>query len=424
MSSRIFREALSLESNVGHDDVNPMEASLALESQTIEIEEASHQVEMMGYQQEELEHAHTSLESIAVSLESLVSADERGLDRVAAEGYRHAITAIVGDALPNPVASLESFGGESECSAATQLSMEGIKDTIKKIWEAIKRAVGNAIRAVSDFFAKLFKGVDKLEKKSKSLKEEIEKAKKDGHVAKNNKFDAPGAQRLHMDGKFDTKTVLDVYSNLSEFGNDADVVSQQATAYYKELNDFYKKASEPADAEKFAKDATTIIESIKKKTKEVGQVGPGGKTIIITSNEDSDGAPSLPSVKFTDHPQAKDFKGSNEVDVPSLDQLQTMNETIMNAVKHLKDAKKNREAVSKAHEDAVKAAESWVKDGERGKLSEAWTEVKVRASMKFAQKNLNGELAKVDNYVFSIARAGVKFAEAALKEYAEKKDDE
>lgn len=424
MSSRFFREALSLESEVsGEVAIDPMQADLALESATVEITEAGHQVELLGYQQEELEHAHASLESISASLESLVASDERGLDRVAAEGYRHAITAVVGDALPNPVASLESFGGESECSAATQLSMEGIKDTIKKIWEAIKRAVTNAIKAVSDFFAKLFGGVDALEKKFKSVKDGIEKAKKEGYVAGEEKFKAPGADRLEFEGKFDVSAITAGLKLLSsDVKSTVDTIASNADEYYTDLAGFYKKAKDPKEVDEFVNDKAKVVTEISKKSKVVGKMLPGGKSIVSESKSEGD-APSIPTIKIADHPNAKNFSGDATIAVPSLDDAEMMVAEGLKLVEWMNSAKKSREAIVKSRQDSVKAAESWVKDGESGKLGEAWTGAKVNGAMYLAQRSMDGNLSRIDGYMFSYARGLAAFADAVVKQYGEKKEE-
>lgn len=419
MSSRMFREALSLESNAPVTTGDPMENALALESASLEIAEADHRVEMMDYQQEELEHAHASLEGIALSLEGLVATDERGLDRVAAEGYRHAISAIVGDALPNPVASLESFGGESECAEATQISLEGIKDTVKKIWEAIKRAVGNAIRATADFFAKLFGGVGKMEKRIEDLKKELDKAKSDKYTAKDGMFKVPGADRLEMDGKI---TEAALKSGMT-FVNDGMVdlskgVQTSAMDVYKEISDFYKKADKVDDIVAVRKKVDTVIS--KGETKTIGAMGPGGKTAITTEGSDDEGTSSK-TIKIADHPKAKNFDGKSEIKTPSLSTISDMLDSAEKAVKYLSNAKKDRDALKKVREGVMDDAEKWAKDAEKGKLGEAWTEGKVNVALRLSQHGLFGNLGRIDSYIFSYNRALVAAAAAALGQYEEPK---
>lgn len=421
MSSRMFREALSLESNAPEVTGNPVENALALESACLEIAEADHQVQLMEYQQEELEHAHASLESIAVSLEGLVANDERGLDRVAAEGYQHAIKAIVGDALPNPVASLESFGGETECAEATQVSLEGIKDTVRKIWEAIKRAVSNAIKATADFFAKLFNGVGRMEKRIEDLMKELETAKKDKHTAKDGMFKVPGADRLEMDGKI-TESALKSGMTYVNGGvlETAGKIQDSATSIYKEISDFYKKADKSDEMVAVKKKVSTEIGS--SKTKTIGAMGPGGKTIITTDESDDEGT-SLSTVKVADHPKAKNFDGKAEIKTPSLSMVEEMLKSAKTGVDYLLKAKKDREALKKTREGVMDDAEKWAKDAEKGKLGEAWTQAKVNGALRMAQYNLFSNLGRIDSYVFGYNRALVAAAAAALGQYEAPKKD-
>ena len=419
MSSRMFREALSLESNAPGKNGDPVENKLALESACLEIAEADHQIEMMDYQQEELEHAHASLESIAVSLEGLVTNDERGLDRVAAEGYQHAIRAIVGDALPNPVASLESFGGESECAEATQVSLEGIKETVEKIWEAIKRAVSNAIKATADFFAKLFGGVGKMEKRIEDLKKDLSKAKSEKYEAKDGTFKVPGADRLEMDGKI---TEAAIKKGMT-FVNDGMLalsgeVQESAMKVYKEISDFYKKADKAEDIVSVKKTVETIIEKGSKKT--IGAMGPGGKTVVTTEGSDAEST-STKTIKIADHPKAKNFDGKKEIKTPSLSFIEDMLTSAEDGVKYLSNAKKDRGDLKDVREGVMDEAEKWVKTAEKGSLGEAWTEKKVSAALRLSQNSLFNNLGRIDSYIFGYNRALVAAAGAALDMYEEPK---
>jgi Holliday junction resolvase RusA-like endonuclease len=417
----MFREALSLESNAPVATGNPVENALAFESASLEIAEAAHEMEMMDYQQEELEHAHASLESIAVSLEGLVANDERGLDRVAAEGYRHAISAIVGDALPNPVSSLESFGGESECAEATQISLEGIKDTVKKIWEAIKRAVSNAIKATSDFLAKLFGGVAKMEKRVEDLKKQLKEAQDNKHTVKEGEFKLPGAGRLELDGSINERALEQGMSMVNDITlTTIDETQKAAESIYKEISDFYKKGGKPDDLDDVSKLAGGAISKIK--TKAVGSLLPGGKT-FVTEGTKEDGAPGKATIKVSDHPSAKNFDGSTKVDVPSLATIGKMLDSAEKAAKHLSKAKKDRDNLKKVRENVMDEAEKWSKDAEKGKLSEMWTEGKVSVALRMAQSSLFSNIGQMDGYVFSYNRALVAAADAALKQYEAPKKD-
>lgn len=64
---------------------------------------------------------------------------------------------------------LEAFGGSSSQMHATQVSVEKLSDTIKKGWEAIKRALASLMKAISDVVTKALAGVSRLEKRAKAL---------------------------------------------------------------------------------------------------------------------------------------------------------------------------------------------------------------------------------------------------------------
>lgn len=69
------------------------------------------------------------------------------------------------------VPSLESFGSTSGRQRATQIALEDIKDSIKKIWEKIINAIKSAIAWVKDRFTKIFGAADKLARRAKALAE-------------------------------------------------------------------------------------------------------------------------------------------------------------------------------------------------------------------------------------------------------------
>lgn len=418
--SRIFREAFTLESADG-ELPEGTEAEVALESEEAanEILEADREVEMAELQEDELTDAEESLESIVMSLESLIEKDPRGLDRVAAEGYRHAVRAIVGSALDNPVASLESFGSSTECQHATELSLEGIKDTLRKIWEAIKRAVKNAIRAVGDFFAKLFGGVSKLKDRAKKVKEKAEGLKKDGAVAEG-KVAIPGADRLALGGKLTEQVLFNDGPQRVQTNAIALSDNQQALAedFYSRLTSSYTKKEEEV-GEVIAKGLTRTLEEIKKK---VGQELPGGRAFHTTErNTEEDGA-DIRVPRLGDYSRKVNFDGKNEIDVPSLDKTIALLGTLITYCESLEKKKSKRDALKKAREDAMTAGEKLVKDGEQGKLGQYWTQAKLNVALRLANRDFATVVARADGYVFSYVRAAVAACDAIVSKYKAKKD--
>lgn len=419
MSTRLFRSAFSQENNTPVEVTDPLKVELALESASIEINEAGFEVQMAEFQQEELEHAHASLEAIAVSLESLLTTDERGLDRVSAEGYQHAVTAILGDALPNPVASLESFGGESECAEATQLSMEGIKETLVKLWEGLKRSIENAIRATADFFAKLFGGVKKLQDRIKSMQQQVTEKKKAGAKA-TGKFKVPGANAVQLGGSVSEKVLQDgVAVIVSNVTDTADGMQEAAVEYYKGLADFYMKS--PDEIDTLTATHKKAIETLKK-VKVVTDELPGGKTFEMESKDKGD-MESVGVIKLVDFPGKKDVKGDVELDAFDLSFIDKMLGDAAKFADGMAQKQKRREALKSAREDAMKAAGGFVDNSEK-KLSDKWTQAKLNWAMKSANKDFSSSIARVDGYTFSYVRALLAVLNAALGKYGEASQEE
>lgn len=196
--------------NVNVDKEN--EAVAPIEEEVV-VDEASSEAEESTEVVEELETAAATLESIALSLEAHIQ--EGGIDPMAATYLNHALAGVyerVG--LRNTTPALESFGGgSSDRLAATQVSLEEVKEAAKKVWAAIKNAVAKAIQAMLDFFAKVFGGFEKIAARAIALKKTVEGlagAKAEGKVM------MPVASRLSLGGKFDGANVAKVVDNLSK----------------------------------------------------------------------------------------------------------------------------------------------------------------------------------------------------------------
>ena len=128
--------------------------------------------------------------------------------------------------------SLESFGDTDTTARATQMTLEGIGETIKKIWQAIKNAVMRVINSVREFFAKIFT-------RTKGLKAELDAYSQvlrwcDDKFGKG-EFKVPGiASRIHAAGKVDGASVAKTFGVMATAGNAFfnDYVDS-AKAYYK-----------------------------------------------------------------------------------------------------------------------------------------------------------------------------------------------
>lgn len=169
MSVRDFFASMESEDNA--DENLPEETgSDSLEADLTEVEEAGAEAETDQTNVEQLEDTAEALESIALSLEA--DAKNGGLDPVAARYAQRAIDFALRPLGPSAKfshASLESFGGDSSKQSAT-LSMEAdVKAWLKKVWEAIKRAIAKVRDSIKKLFIKLFAAAPKLKRRAEAL---------------------------------------------------------------------------------------------------------------------------------------------------------------------------------------------------------------------------------------------------------------
>jgi hypothetical protein len=396
------------------------DSDLELEQAAGEIEVADRSVEKAEMEQEELETVAATMESIHLSLESAIS-DETGLTRREAAAHRLTIQHALRGALPMPVASLESFGGEGERIEATTLSMEGIGDVIKKVYEAIKRAVSNAINAVSVFFSKLIGGVKKLREKAEDTLKKVKenKGKLDGDRIKS----AKGLDRIHLKGKTSMSDIL-TGANLvaSEVESDVSGNTSAAKDFYQAISKIIKDRKEDATVLETAAADSGYTKSVSK-FKSVGKPLPGGKMLSISgSSEETNGieSKSIPKLKVMDTAADK-TPADDEATGVTLAGLEKLLTYTVNLLKNMEDSAKSKEALKKTREEVLKETESLAKDAEKltGKVGGFWTQTTISAALRSANVDLNTNISRCDAYMFGWARGAVQFASHAEGEFKE-----
>lgn len=419
--SMLLHTALSLESEEVAMPQDDTAAELELETVDGEIAGADREMERAEMEQEELEAAAETLESIQVSLESAI-ADDSGLTRREAQAYQTAYKAAIGTALPSPILSLESFGGDSERLQATQMSLEGVGDTLKKLWEAIKRAVANAMRAVSDFFAKLFGGAKKLRERAEEVLKKLEEKKAAKEELEGGKLKAPkGLDRIHVKGGVQVSDIKGGVSlvKTNVIAGLADVVNG-AEGFYKTLAASIKNRKEAKAAMTAALDSTGYEKAVGKITSYT-QPLPGGKQLRATitgGEDDKTETVSVPKIKLVDTPNNRTPKEADITGV-KLDDLIAMAKEAVALAKGIEDSKKTRENLSKQRQEVVKETEGLAKDAEKliEKAEGTWTQVKISAALRLANMDLNTAISRVDAYVFGYVRGLVQFLDGAAGEF-------
>lgn len=398
----------------------------SMESACLDVEEANREVLSIESNIEDLEDIAIGIESITESLEA--SLERGGLDAVAAQFAHHAVDAHVsrlGMNAEDQIPSLESFGGDTGRESATTISLEGVKETLKNIWNAIKAAVEKAIKAVADFFAKIFGGVDKIEDRIRALKKEVAEIKSSNKEVKAKaKVKVGSANTIKLDNKVDGASLIKGMGNLEAvnkgvFGTTVATISAVYKVQAEEIEALEKKDDE-AEADKAQEsimDASgKVIAEVKK---EQGQIVPGDKTFVTTTKDGDDEE----TFTFTDAKGAKSFSGSNEIDVLSASDMEAILDEAEKAVAHLKNAKDDVKKVNEAREDALKASKKVVDASDRGKVGKVWTNAKAQRVLRSTQKDMMKPVTQLASHNFSVLRGMLAVVESSTKQY-ESKDDE
>lgn len=163
-------------------------------------------------------------ESEIASLESLVhainEARDVGMEAMSAQfAHSHLRKAqqrygVTGEPLP----SLESFNGR-QARLSTSVSMEAVRDTIRKIWEWLKEQFKKFLVLVERFYQNFTKSLDLIARDADALKNEVRRMKFDGGQS----IDlGVAARKICLNGKVSTDftSPLNRVAALSRIGED------------------------------------------------------------------------------------------------------------------------------------------------------------------------------------------------------------
>ena len=146
-----------------------------------------------------------------------------------------------------PTISTENFGTASANKAATQVSVEGIKDSLAKAWEWIKEKYQQFVGWIKKHYLKWFGDYENMKKRAEALKEKAKDLK--GSIKENEFENKTLAAAFTVNGALTDgagiKTGLDAamsaVANLSKF-----------TSQAKEVNDILEKTVEEVAAKTYA----------------------------------------------------------------------------------------------------------------------------------------------------------------------------
>ena len=407
--SFLVSEMLSLESNSSYlDGATSIERDLAMESAHVEILEAEREVILSDLRQEEFAGCFENLTNIMASMESAMSEDERGFSKQTAEAYKLAIYSCVGDAMDNPIPSLESFSGYSSAAEASKLSLEGMGNMIAKIWQAIKRVISRAIAAVRDFFGKLFGGAKSLKGKYEELEKELEKK---SDTAKEAKLDCPGASIVHIDGKVDTNTLTvkgpDMVKDLCT--DTLEIVIANSNTYLDELFAFYKSLNESSDGVEFNENSVKL-----KDTKaNTGAMLPGGKTLVYYDKQTKAQSATTSSVtkkwaRIGEHAASKPMSGKNvETDALTTAQIKKIIDTAKLSLSAIEGKEEAIKKITTKRDELTKEVDNFSKDLEKWseKAGTKWTKMKANSALRTATRSGKADVSSILSYSYTYFRS-------------------
>jgi len=154
-------------------------AQAELADALLETEQAAQEAEEADQVVDELETVEDSLTDVEATVESFI--EEGGMTQQTARMHHVAMQNILRRLPINVdryVPSTESFGGYSDKLTASQEALEGVKNVLKKIADAIKKAWQKLVAAVKGLVSKFKKGGQATNQVALTVKSDLDELRK------------------------------------------------------------------------------------------------------------------------------------------------------------------------------------------------------------------------------------------------------
>lgn len=427
MSKVALRLGIGLESEGADDVVEDLRGDDTVEGEMLEVQEAAADVQLDEEAVEELEEAAEGLEAIALSLESEMA--NGGLDPQAAQFAAHAIDAHTKrlGVTSSIVPSMESFGGASGKLQGTQVSLEGLKDILAKIWAKIKSMLQSVKRKLKEYWLKMFDAAPKLVKRAEAIQK---KAQGTTGTAKEKTVKGP-LKALHIGGKAPNlvKALGDVQGELVQDGKEASKAAIKASDMMASIMEGVASKPEEIDGADaklnglgIAKGGSALKRFGEGMEGELGQELPGGKAFYTVHASDDSAVRRMATLRagIADHAEkAKDVESTGDFSVLSLNDIDKVCDIVIKLGNNIVDYKRDWEAREKALAKLEKAGDKLAKSGKGDDLSsEQQGKVKklMAAASNMGKSGFTGAEA-AQGYVMNTARAALSVCEKSLSQY-------
>lgn len=426
------------------------------ENDLIEASEESDVVEEGSDDVEELVETSEALESFLQAAQA--ASKQGGWTTQEAAAYDLGINVVmarIGGGSRDVMPSLESFGSSRERINATASVENRITDTLKKIWEAIKRAVNKVIAFVRKWYLKIFDGASRLKKRAEAIRTKGEntqgtaKEKKitiplSGlHINKN----APKAAQLVSSMKTVTTIIADVtkgqmskgyekaMTGMTEALEGAVEAGRMSGGKTKKINAAETKYAGLSSA--FTEDSKAMAKfpgasETNAKGFSVKEVLPGGKRFVAldlsladdaTPKDIAAGSRSACKVVLVDATDSKvEVDGSKEVDVLSPQDVVAIANGVIDLADAVIDYRKEFENYDRQTKEALKRVDKVASGSSKGD-NDAETErlAEIRAIASAAGnliRNQGTSVTSVVNYGLGLARNALVYGNSSLNQYS------
>ena len=199
-----------------------------------------------------------------------------------------ALKNIVGKAHANKIIATENYSSSRGAQReAKQIALEGIKETLKKFWEAIKAQLKKFYNKVKSFFVKMFSAAKKLAERAKKLQD---KASSTVGTIEEKSFSFGQTKTIAVDGKYNdvstvttglnvVRRVLEGLLSVQKSDTYERVIDEAQVLIEKEVNSIVKLAKDNKARFDHTSFGTAAATGIVKKLDEVSGKGLGNVTL-------------------------------------------------------------------------------------------------------------------------------------------------
>jgi hypothetical protein len=416
-----------------------------LETHLLEVADSTAEGEA---REQAIDEAEDTVEELEADLaDAEVAQESGGLSKDAAAILQRNVANKlnrIGLAAPHAVA-VESFGSASSRASSTRLAMEGIKDGIRRAWEAIIAAIKKSIQWVKDHFNKVFGSYEALVKRAKAVAQRAENTtgsieerafENDGLYARL----MTGAKTVavtDLTGTFKTVTET-VLGKMDDFVTKAESAVEKVSALDKET------MAVPADVTSLLNDSLSLLGTAAKdvsddeKKKYVPDAEkahytvqavsnlPGNKHVVVVAGAANDAAarPALFKVKLEAQLTKNADVSGKKLNTLTVDQITSVAEMIENLAGEFVQSRKKFDKIADAKAKLVKQAERVSKleyTSEDENAAAAKTSGKeVQKTIMSINRLLGDFPAQYAAYFVTTAKSALDYCELSLRNY--KKD--